>query len=159
MSISARFLVSLVVLLICSFVSGTTRHLTAAESADAMKAQVEQMKEQVQQQAAQLKDQGSEEVNTAMNDLAKKCGPNANTVVDDQCYASCSGSFNFDGSTCTCNGSPCESWKVGETGPTSTSSDSTNAPALATAVSSSGLTVSPMFFLATSLVLLVQIAL
>mmetsp|Transcript_7222 Transcript_7222/g.14453 ORF Transcript_7222/g.14453 Transcript_7222/m.14453 type:complete len:142 (+) Transcript_7222:159-584(+) len=79
-------------------------------------------------QQTDLSDLGSEisaqvsaEVERAQQEMARKCGPDANSISGDTCYGKCSGSLVIDNSECTCNGEPCVSWKVGETGPSTTS--------------------------------------
>ncbi|KAI8110121.1 hypothetical protein M9435_001800 [Picochlorum sp. BPE23] len=79
-------------------------------------------------QQTDLSDLGSEisaqvsaEVERAKQEMARKCGPDANSISGDTCYGKCSGSLVIDNSECTCNGEPCVSWKVGETGPSTTS--------------------------------------
>lgn len=62
------------------------------------------------------------EVGKTKEDIEKKCGPDANSMSGGMCYAKCSGSLSIVNSECTCNGEPCVSWKVGETGPSTTSS-------------------------------------
>ncbi|WPT11073.1 hypothetical protein PSENEW3n2_00002244 [Picochlorum sp. SENEW3] len=70
---------------------------------------------------SEISAQVNEEVAKAQEEMARKCGPDANSISGDTCYGKCSGSLVIDNSECTCNGEPCVSWKVGETGPSTTS--------------------------------------
>lgn len=70
---------------------------------------------------SEISAQVSAEVEKAQEEMEKKCGPDANSISGDTCYGKCSGSLVIDNSECTCNGEPCVSWKVGETGPSTTS--------------------------------------
>lgn len=67
---------------------------------------------------SQIQEQVSQQINQAKADMFEKCGPNAGSISNDMCFASCKGSLTIDNSDCTCNGKPCVSWKVGESGPT-----------------------------------------
>ena len=64
----------------------------------------------------------SEDSEDVTGDLETDCGPNAGGQYENICFAKCTGTFIKINGDCTCNGDPCVSWKVGETGP------STSAP-------------------------------
>jgi len=68
--------------------------------------------------SSQISKEVANEVNRATAEIKEKCGPQANSISGDTCYAACKGNLIIDNSSCTCNGKPCVSWKVGETGPT-----------------------------------------
>lgn len=69
---------------------------------------------------SQIQEQVSQQINQANADMLEKCGPNAASISNDMCFAWCKGSLSIVNSDCTCNGKPCVSWKVGESGPTDT---------------------------------------
>eukprot|EP00889_Picochlorum_renovo_P006140 jgi/Picre1/33170/NNA_008495.t1 len=103
-------------------------------------------------QQSDLSDLGSEisaqvnaEVAKAQEEMAKKCGPDANSISGDTCYGKCSGSLVIDNSGCTCNGEPCVSWKVGETGP-STTSTTPSAAGGSDVIQTSGVRAVSVFF-------------
>ena len=66
---------------------------------------------------SQISAQVNAEIAKAQKEMLEKCGPDAGSISNDMCYGTCSGSQTIDNSKCTCNGNPCVSWKVGETGP------------------------------------------
>lgn len=93
----------------------------------------------------QISNEVNQQVNSAMESMKEKCGPEANSLIGSTCYAACKGSLSIDGSTCTCNGKPCVSWKVGETAPTTISSETTSEPTQVTTQTSSGKVASIAF--------------
>lgn len=84
-----------------------------------------------------LSDLGSkiqDEVNKSMEEMKKNCGADATAQINNLCYGKCDGAQTINDSDCTCNGKPCATWKVGETGPSASSEVATGATDVADGV-------------------------